>query len=450
MKINKKENLFLNGNIESNSELIGPFTVELDFDRNSPGYKHKKGTLYTVVNENAKSRMWNLFKIWMSGKELSFNAKYRNAIVELKDFHPTSLPHPDQILEKEIGNVERICEFTFSIFSERDIKISKEMTPQRIIFHLEDIVLFRPTLKGTSSLLGNKDEPKELNVSLEEFENSLKFEVDDLSFETDCSITAPITLRDRYQFSVSSYPLLVVESKSQKLTKDDMIKVGDDLLLLLSFLEERFIKYISLTILYNPNKKRRPLSEFLHTHHSKPMGKPWRNDLEARQPMDKFSSLDIKNIYQHYKFIAKKLKINFAQVFYLYLSALHANMIYYNVVDFYSCIDKIIDIYPKIKREFHYVETENEKGHKVKVKQLCDELEIEYNDLPSKDEALKYIPIRHSYIHFKQRRKHTPEEIWNAAKMAGYLARRLIFSLLGLNYKNYNSCNPQKRGRIGL
>lgn len=229
-----------------------------------------------------------------------------------------------------------------------------------------------------------------------------------------------------------------------------MIEAGENLLLLLSFLEERFIKYIGTTVYYIPNEDQRPLREYLHTHHSKPMEKPYRPDLEARQPMDKFSHSDLKQMYLSYKRINDDFKINFTPIIYLYINGLHANMIYFHIVDLYSCIDKIIDIYPKMKSDFHYVETQNEKGHRLRVRQLCEALEIEYNDLKNNCDPFRYIPIRHAYIHYKKESKYTPEKIWNAAKMAGYLARRLIFSMLGLDYKNFNSCDPLKRGRIGV
>lgn len=450
MKITKKEKLFLNGIIKLDNEQVGPFSVELSFDRFRPGYKHKKGILYSLAGENLRQQMRNLFRIWTPGKELIFYAKSNNAIIELKNFRPSSLPHPDSIPKEQDEQIKRISEFTFDTFTEKEFNIDKEMIPKRIIFYLEDLVLFRPTLKGTSTLLGNKGESKELKVNLEEFDNCLKFEIDDLSFETHCSISAPVTLRDRHHFSVSTHPLLLIEQELDKLSKDDLIEAGENLLLLLSVLEERFIKYIGTTVLYDAEADKRPLCEYSHTHQSQPMTEAFRPDLKARQPMDKLLHSDIKQMYIAFKRINHDYSINFAPILWQYINGIQANMIRYNITDLYSCIDKILDIYPKLNEDFHYVETKDEKGHRVKARQLCKVLKIEYEDLKVSDDPFRYIPIRHSYTHFKEKKKYDTQETWNATKMAGYLARRLILSLLGLDYRNFNSCDPQKRGNIGL
>jgi|GEM_PF-3088821 len=442
-----KKNIFLNGMIKSGNELIGPFAVELNFDEGLPGYKQKKGILYTLVDNKTISRFKTLMRTGTSNKEAVFEAKYEGSIIELRGFSPTTL---SLLSEEERNNIKKLCEFTFRTFVRRNEEITKNLIPSEVLFHIEDMVFFRPALKGNSNFLNPDEEPKTISVNLKEFENCLQFETDAFLFKTTCTTQAPVTIHNRYQVSVSTKPLLVVKSKVPGLTENDMVGSGQKLLLLLSFLEERFINYISVLIRYQLEEKDRYAYEFRHTHYSNPMEKPRRYDLEAGKPMDKLFCADIKTMYLSYEHLTNDLKINFAQVIYLYLNAKRADMIYYPVINFYSCMEKILKIGPKAIKDFSYSKSRKQKTHEAKVRQLCSKIKIDNADLLNKNGEFGYIQIRHDYIHNVNGKRYTPEEIWNAEDMAGYLARRLIFSLLGLDYKRYASCGPQKYGRIGL
>jgi len=445
-----KKTLFLNGYLKTGNESLGPFAVDLNFDEKLPGYKQKRGILYAVNDKQVMSRLYAFMRSLSFDKEAVFESKYENSIIELRGFSPKSIPISDRLSNAETNTMIRICEFTFQTFIKRIGIIPEGIAPSEIFFHIEDMVFFRPTLKGTSSFLSPFGEPKDININLREFENYLQFETDNLSFKTSCEITAPATTHNRYDVSVITKPMLVIKPKVSGLTENDIINAGNDLFLLLSFLEERFINYFAITICYQLKEEERYAYEFRHTHYSEPMKKPKRSDLAFRMPMDKLSYSDIKTAYLSYEHFTNNLKINFAQVIYLYLNAVKATMIYYPIIDFYSCIEKMLKIGPKTLKDFRYPRLEEEEKHGAKVKLLCPKLEIDYSDLLSKNGNLEYIQIRNDYIHNILRKKYTDEEIWDAEKMVGYLARRLIFSFLKLNYKNYNSCDPRKRGRIGL
>lgn len=436
-----KNNRILNGYLKSGSESIGPFAVELDFDKKLPGYRHKKGILYLVIDKWAESRFEFFIRFCPSNKEVSFVSEDKYSRIELKGFSAKS--YPGGLSSSTTGDIEKLCEFTFDTFIERYGKSEKNLVAAAICFHIEDIVLFRPSLKRNSKLFSKDDKSDIITVNLKEHENSLRFETDDLLFQTACNLSGN-------EVSVSTQPILVVESKSPNLTEEDLINAGNNLLLILSFLEERFIQCISQTIHYDQTDKNHPTYEFRHTHHANLMKKPWRRDLEHRKPMDKFSSSDIKTMYLKFEHLTRSPKINFDEVIYLYLNAQNAIMIYYPIVNFYACIEKILKIGPKMIKDFNYPKSKEQRKHENKVKYLCQELQTDFEDLLNDRNKFDYVQIRHDYNHNLVPQKYSFDEIFIAMKKAGYLARRLIFKLLGLNYLNYNSCDPTKYGQIGL
>lgn len=441
---------FLNGYLKSGNESIGPFAVEIDFDKNLPGYSHKKGILYSIIDKQAKSCFESFNRICSSNKEVSFVCEDKYSRIELKGFSPKTYPDPYGLSNLTIGHIEKICEFTFDTFVERYGKNGKNLVATEIYFHIEDMVLFRPSLKCNSNLFSEGGKPNMITVNLSEYENCLKFETNELLFETTCRRSIKGELRNSREVSVSTQPILVVESKSPNLTEEDLINAGNNLLLILSFLEERFIQCISRTIYYDQTDKNHPSYEFRHTHHANLMKKPWRRDLEYRKPMDKFSSSDIKTMYLKFEHLTRNSKINFDEVIYLYLHARNAIMIYYPIVNFYACIEKILKIGPKMIKDFNYPKSKEQRKHKNKVKYLCQELQIDFEDLLNDRNKFDYVQIRDDYNHNLVPQKYSFDEIFIAMKKAGYLARRLIFKLLGLNYLNYNSCDPTKYGQIGL
>ena len=112
---------------------------------------------------------------------------------------------------------------------------------------------------------------------------------------------------------------------------------------------------------------------------------------------------------------------------------------------------KMLKIGPKTLKDFHYPKGKKENGntHEKKLHLLCSALGVDYSDLLSKNNKLEYIQIRNDYTHNILGKRYTYDEIDDSIEMVGYLTRRLIFSFLNLDYKKFNSCDPQKRGRIG-
>ncbi len=162
-----KNNRFLNGYLKSGDESIGPYAVELDFDKNLPGYRHKKGILYSVIDKQSLSRLRSFMRICSSNKELSFVAENKYSTIELKGVFPKSIP--GELSSSTTGHIEKVCKFTFNTFLERYGKNEKNLVATAICFHIEDMVLFRPSLKCNSNLFGEGGKPNMITVNLSEY-----------------------------------------------------------------------------------------------------------------------------------------------------------------------------------------------------------------------------------------------------------------------------------------
>lgn len=442
-----KKDYLLKGYIKSKNKTVGPFTIDFCFDEKVPGYEQKTGNLYLTNDEHSRSKFSEFSKLYSSNEPLTFISKGYSSTIELRGFSLQTLIGTSG--PSELWDIKKIAEFKFETFVEKYGNLEKINSPIKVYLHIEDMVFFRPFLDINYSSL-EKVESDKISVCFNDDKKFLYFETENLIFETICEMSPSGKKRD--EISISTPPFLVVSSKSKQLKDQDLINAGENLILLFSFLEERFIRHISETIYYNTSENTKPIWEFRHTHYAKPMSEPWRSDLKAQMPMDKFTSSDIKTMYLAFERINNDPTVeNLSQIFYLYLNAIKANMIYYRIGDSYACIDKLLKIAPKILKGFEYSRGKKQSKHKNKIKQLCEFLEIGLSDLLDKKGELGYIQIRDDYIHqLLYKHKHEFDEIADAMDKARYLCRRIIFKFLGLEYRNYNSCDPQKYGKIGL
>ena len=450
-----KKHYFLNGFIISEGEKYGPFTVDFYFDKEVPDYKQKEGILYLGVDNKAFERIISIKNLLFPRKNLTFIAEAILSVIELRGFVLTGT-HTESG-NSEIGQVKKVAEFYFREFVEK-FRINRKMTqPTKVKLHIEDLVFFRPSLKVNENFATINKNSHKINILTKQFENNLDFKVKNYIFCTTCEL-----LRKeyggripKYKFSIDTKPFLVIIPRRENISENESISAGKNIVLLLSFLEERFIKYISETIYYYTKEDENQMGEFRHAHYSDSMVESWRRDLSEKIPMDSFSSNDIKIMYLKFEELNKRLhegnfpEVNLPSIFYLYLNACQARMVYYPIVDFYACIEKLLKIGPEVLKDFEYTNSKSGRKHKGKVKKLCKFLNIGFSDLLNKDKKLAYIQIRQDYNH-NLLYKHEFKEIMDAIDKARYLCRRIIFSFLGLNYQNYNSCDLKKYGMIGL
>jgi len=403
------------------------------------------------MNKKVKASLANLSNLFSSREELSFMSESCYPVIELQGILPTTIQ--GGLGRIKWGELKKFAEFTFESFVEK-YGDTKNCFPVEVVFHIEDFVFFRPSLKIKDNLFPEKGKPGYFRVSIGKFDNCLHFKTKNIVFETTCCMSGNLLSKriPKYKISIDTKPFLVVKSKDKKLTENNLITAGDNFILLLSFLEERFIKHISQTIYYKTAKNEKPVCEFRHTHHSKPMVKPWREDLREKLPMDKFTSVDIKTMYLKFEKFNKKLiegkflELNLPAMIYLYLNAIQDRMVYSCINNFYACIEKLLKIAKEIQKDFEFDNTKSSRKHQNKVRKLCASLSIDYSDLLDRKGEFGYVQIRDDYIH-NLSYKHRFEKIMDATDKARYLCRRIILTFLGLDYRNYDSCDPKNGAR---
>jgi DNA-directed RNA polymerase subunit N (RpoN/RPB10) len=447
-------NYFLKGYIKFREFSFGPCAVDFDFDKEIPGYIQKKGKLYLIMNKKIKTTLSILSKIISSKYGFTFTSENYHSSIEMHGISLTMFR--GDLRQLKSGELIKFAEFTFRDFIEKSGDI-KNLFPIEVVFHIENFVFFRPSIKVKKNYFQKKGEPQYFCVSTDQYDNCLFFETKEKCFETVCEMSGNLLLmrKLKYEILVDTKPLLVIKSRNRRLTGNEMIVAGENLILIVSLLEERYIKYISKTIYYKSTKEDKLISEFMHTNYFNPMDKPWRIDLIEKIPMDKFNSDDIRTMYLKFKKINNCLikeslpDLNIQSILFLYLSGIQGKMVYNCINDFYSCIEKLLKLGPKVMEDFKYSCTRTGKKHKNKLKDICKYMNIDYFDLLDEKGNFAYIQMRDDYIH-NLSYKHEIEQLIDAYGKVRYLCRRIIFTFLGLDYLKYNSCDPTKLGQIGL
>lgn len=449
-----KECYLLKGYIKSRDVSVGPFTIDFDFDKKIPSSEQKVASLYVRVTKKTRVAIKAFYKLLNSRKEISFVSKGYYPKIILKGI--TNKTVYGDLDRTKLREYKRLAKLYFETFEEK-YGSSKNLLPKMVFFQIEDLVLFRPALRTKDNFFPEKGKPGYLRVAIGKYDNCLNFSTRDMMFETSCGITANILPRNQLKFkiAVNTRPYLMVKPIKKNQTETNLIYAGENIRLLLSLLEERFINYVSEEIHYKTPTGKKPIGVFRHTFHSKPMKEPWRRDLKEDIPMDKFHSKDMKTIYLNFERIRKILSVgnykelNLPAVFFLYLNGITDRMVYNSINNFYGCVEKLLKIAKEILKDFEFNNTKSGRKHQNKVRKLCEFLSINYSDLLDRKEKFGYAKIRDDYIH-NLSYKHKFEQVVDAKDKARYLCRRIIFTFLGLDYRKYNSCDPQEGGRIGL